>query len=30
MNHADGTDEDTEDAIDHQDILFKMLNFDFV
>ena len=23
MNHADGTIEDTEDAIDHQDIFFE-------
>ena len=30
MNHADGLKEDTEDAINHQEILFEMLNFGFI
>ena len=27
MNHADGKKEDTEDAIDHQDIFFESAKF---
>ena len=30
MTHADGVKEDTEDAINHQEILFEMLNFGFI